>query len=46
MVDEYANRLYKPSHFLIVVLGSVNAQGPMQPIFTCMLLSVPMWTSL
>src|SRR5947208_82917 len=28
MVDEHANRLYKPFHFLIVVLGSVNTQGP------------------
>ena len=26
--DEYTNRLYKPFHFLIVVFGSVNTQGP------------------
>ena len=28
MVDESTNRLYKPFHFLIVVFGSVNTQGP------------------
>src|SRR5712692_6082049 len=26
--DEYTNRLYRPFHFLIVVFGSVNTQGP------------------
>jgi hypothetical protein len=24
MEDKYANRIYKPFHFLVVVLGSVN----------------------
>jgi len=38
MVDEYADRTYKPFHFLILAMGSVNTQGPFSPRYLIRLL--------